>query len=71
MQTYWETPSHEVDFYGGFLVIAETGTQQNFVVQLEDNSGRNVTRKQFSDAATTHGIDKACRTFKKLAGRVQ
>lgn len=71
MQTYWETFSHEVDFYAGLLVIAETETEQNFTVQLKDMNGRNITRKHFSDAAKRHGIDKACNTFKKLAGRVQ
>jgi len=71
MQTLWQTSTHEVDYYAGFLVIAENDTQRNYVVQLTDNNGRNVTRKQFTDAASTHGIDRACSTFKKLAGKVQ
>jgi hypothetical protein len=71
MRAYWETETHEVDYHAGYLVIAESDTQKSFVVQLHDNNGRNVTRKQFTDAASTHGIDRACSTFKKLAGRVQ
>lgn len=71
MQTLWQTETHEVDYHAGFLVIAESDTQQSFVVQLTDNNGRNVTCKQFADAASTHGIDRACSTFKRLAGRVQ
>ena len=71
MQTLWQTETHEVDYHAGFLVIAESDTQQSFVVQLKDNNGRNVTCKQFADAASTHGIDRACSTVKKLAGRVQ
>lgn len=71
MQTLWQTETHEVDYHEGYLVIAESYTQQSFVVQLTDNNGRNVTRKQFTDAASTHGIDRACSTFKRLAGRVQ
>ena len=67
MQAYWETETHEVDYHAGYLVIAESDTQKSFVVQLHDNNGRNVTRKQFTDAASTHGIDRACSTFKKLA----
>ena len=71
MQTLWQTETHEVDYHAGFLVIAESDTQKSCVVQLTDNNGRNVTRKQFTDAASAHGIDRACSTFKKLAGRVQ
>ena len=71
MQTLWQTEIHEVDYHAGFLVIAESDTQKSFVVQLTDNNGRNVTCKQFADAASTHGIDRACSTFKRLAGRVQ
>ena len=70
-QEYWETETHEVDYHAGFLVIAESDTQQSFVVQLTDNNGRNVTRKQFTSAVSTHGIDRACSTFKRLAGRAQ
>ena len=71
MRTLWQTETHEVDYHAGFLVIAESDTQQSFVVQLTDSNGRNVTCTQFADAASTHGIDRACSTFKKLAGRVQ
>ena len=71
MQTLWETETHEVDYHAGFLVIAESDTHKSFVVQLTDKSGRNVTRKQFTSAVTTHGIDRACSTFKRLAGRAQ
>ena len=71
MQAYWETATHEVDYHAGFLVIAESDTQKSFVVQLTDKSGRNVTRNQFTSAVTTHGIDRACCTFKRLAGRAQ
>ena len=71
MQTLWQTETHEVDYHAGYLVIAESDTQQSFVIQLTDNNGRNVTCKQFADAASTHGIDRACSTFKRLAGRVQ
>ncbi len=71
MQTLWQTETHEVDYHAGFLVIAESDTQKSFVVQLTDNNGCNVTCKQFADAASTHGIDRACSTFKRLAGRVQ
>lgn len=71
MQTLWQTETHEVDYHAGYLVIAESDTQKSFVVQLTDNNGRNITCKQFADAASTHGIDRACSTFKQLAGRVQ
>ena len=59
MQTLWQTETHEVDYHAGYLVIAESDTQKSFVVQLTDNNGRNVTCKQFADAASTHGIDRA------------
>ena len=68
MTNFWETENHEVDFHKGLLVIAEIETQQSFVVQLNDNRGRNSTRKQFADCVNSHGIDRACGTFKKLAG---
>ena len=71
MTNFWETETHEVDFYKGLLVIAEIETQQSFVVQLNDNRGRNITRKQFADCVNSHGIDRACGTFKKLAGAKQ
>ena len=71
MTNFWETQNHEVDFYKGLLVIAEIETQQSFVVQLNDNRGRNITRKQFADCVNSHGIDRACGTFKKLAGAKQ
>ena len=71
MTNFWKTETHEVDFYKGLLVIAEIETQQSFVVQLNDNRGRNITRKQFADCVNSHGIDRACGTFKKLAGAKQ
>tara|TARA_R110000782_G_scaffold72555_2_gene145310 strand:+ start:338 stop:556 length:219 start_codon:yes stop_codon:yes gene_type:complete len=71
MQNLWTTENHIVDYYAGFIVIEETSTGHNFTTQLKNDTGRNITRAQFISGVKSHGIDRACATFKKLAGKVQ
>ena len=71
MQNLWITENHIVDYYAGFIVIEETSTGHNFTTQLKNDTGRNITRAQFISGVKSHGIDRACATFKKLAGKVQ
>ena len=71
MQNLWTTENHTVDYYAGFIVIEETSTGHNFTTQLKNDTGRNITRAQFASGVKSHGIDRACVTFKKLAGKVQ
>ena len=71
MQNLWTTENHIVDYYAGFIVIEETSTGHNFTTQLKNDTGRNITRAQFISGVKSHGIDRACATFKKLAGNVQ
>tara|TARA_R100000951_G_scaffold94277_1_gene82974 strand:- start:4 stop:219 length:216 start_codon:yes stop_codon:yes gene_type:complete len=71
MENIWTTENHIVDYCAGFIVIEEVSTGRNFTAQLKSNTGRNITRAQFLNCVKSHGIDRACVTFKKLSGKVQ
>ena len=58
---------YEVDYHQGWLVITEKATNKNECVQLTNNNGRNITLSQFKSGIKSHGLDKACATFLKLA----
>jgi len=64
---YYTTENFEVDYYKGWLVIHDTATKQNECVQLKNDKGRNITLNQFKSGVKTHGVDRACRVFLKLA----
>ena len=66
-----DSDKFETDYLGGILVITDKNLGTLHSVCLRDASGRNITRKQFISAVKSHGLDKACETFKKLAGKVQ
>ena len=61
------TEKFEVDYYKGWLVITDKSAMKNECVQLMNSKGRNITLNQFKNCIKTHGIDRACKTFLKLA----
>ena len=63
----FESELFEVDYYKGTLVIREKETSRQECIQLCNKNGRNITLSQFKSGIKSHGIDKACRTFLKLA----
>ena len=63
----YESELFEVDYHNGWLVIMEKETSRQECVQLCNKNGRNITLTQFKSGLKSHGIDKTCRTFLKLA----
>jgi hypothetical protein len=63
----YESELFEVDYHNGWLVIMEKETSRQECVQLCNKNGRNITLTQFESGLKSHGIDKTCRTFLKLA----
>ena len=63
----YETELFEVDYHNGWLVITDKANNQNKCVQLTNQQGRNITFNQFKSSVKSHGIDKACAVFLKLA----
>ena len=63
----YESELFEVDYHNGWLVIREKDTSRQECVQLCNKNGRNITLTQFKSGLKSHGIDKTCRTFLKLA----
>lgn len=58
----------EADYYKGWLIITDRQTSKTYPVQLKSTeTGRNITKSQFSSSIKTAGFDAACRTFKKIA----
>ena len=58
---------YEADYYNGWLVITDKTTKKNECVHLTNNNGRNITLAQFKSSIKSHGLNKACATFVKLA----
>ena len=58
---------YEVDYFKGWLVIKDKTTKANECVQLTNKNGRNITLSQFKSGIKSHGLDKTCATFVKLA----
>lgn len=60
--------NYDIDHWQGWLVITCNTTGNTAPVKLLDNeTGRNITRKQFNDGVKKYGYDKACQAFIKLA----
>lgn len=66
-----DSDKFETDYLSGVLVITDKNLGTLHSVCLRDASGRNITRNQFLSAVKSHGLDKACETFKKLSVKVQ
>ena len=67
---FMESEKHTAEFWSGWLIITDNATRQTYPVQMHDRTtGRNITRKQFNDAVKSHGLDRACQTFRKLYAR--
>ena len=62
-----ESALFEVDYHNGWLIIKDKETNKQECVQLTNNKGRNITLNQFKSGIKSHGLDKACKTFLKLA----
>jgi len=58
---------YEAEYYKGWLVITDLTSGKAECVQLKSSEGRNITRSQFKSSLASHGFDKACQTFLKLA----
>lgn len=63
----YESELFEVDYHNGWLVIKDKETNEQECVQLTNNKCRNITLNQFKSGIKSHGLDKACKTFLKLA----
>ena len=63
----YESELFEIDYHNGWLVITDKATGKPECVQLTNNKGRNITLNQFKSGIKSHGLDKACKTFLKLA----
>ena len=61
--------THVAEYVGGFLFITELETGKDYMVRLNNERGQCITRGQFKDAIRTHGLARACATFKKLAAK--
>lgn len=64
-----DTERHAAEYLGGWLFITEHETGAEYLTRLENERGQCITRGQFKDACRTHGPDRACDTFKKLAAK--
>lgn len=64
--TYTDSRYH-VTYEGGFLFIEDFMNGMEYVARLENARGQCITRGQFSDSVRTHGLARACETFKRLA----
>lgn len=64
-----ETERHVAEYLGGWLFITERDTGRDHLVRLVNNRGQCITRGQFRDSVRTHGADRTCDVFKKLAAR--
>lgn len=65
----YQTDTYEAEYYKGWLVITIKAERRNECVQLTNGKGRNITRSQFKSAIKSHGVDRACQTFVKLAAK--
>jgi hypothetical protein len=63
----YESELFQIDYHNGWLVIRDKETNKQECVQLTNNKGRNITLNQFKSGIKSHGLDKACKTFLKLA----
>tara|TARA_R110000764_G_scaffold185258_1_gene270686 strand:+ start:327 stop:536 length:210 start_codon:yes stop_codon:yes gene_type:complete len=61
------TDTYDTDYHAGYLVITDKANGAEHCVQLRNNNGRNITQAQFKAGIASHGFDRACRTFIKLA----
>jgi hypothetical protein len=62
-----ESEKFAADYLGGVLVITDKTSNTLHSVSLRDANCHNITRKQFLACVKSHGLDRACSTFKKLA----
>jgi hypothetical protein len=63
----YESELFEIDYHNGWLVIKDKETNRQECVQLTNNKGRNITLNQFKSGIKSHGLNKTCKTFLKLA----
>jgi len=63
----YESELFKVDYHNGWLVIKDKETNRQECVQLTNNKGRNITLNQFKSGIKSHGLNKTCETFLKLA----
>tara|TARA_R110002153_G_scaffold114677_1_gene257571 strand:+ start:446 stop:655 length:210 start_codon:yes stop_codon:yes gene_type:complete len=61
------TDTYDTDYHAGYLVITDKANGAEHCVQLRNNNGRNITQAQFKSSIASHGFDRACQTFIKLA----
>ena len=59
--------NYETDYYNGWLIVKDKSINKSYPVKLINNeTKRNITRKQFKESVEKYGFDKACNSFKKL-----
>lgn len=63
------TDTYETDYHGGWLVITDKASNSNHCVKLRNEKGRNITASQFNSSVASHGFERACQTFVKLAAK--
>lgn len=66
---YWESDTHEADYWQGVLVITDKETGKCGNVVLHNAKGHNVTLKQWQSSIKTHGVDRALVTWSKLVNQ--
>lgn len=62
-----DNESFRAVFEAGFLWIENKATGNETATGLNNDRGQNITAGQFRDSIRTHGPDRACQTFIKLA----
>ena len=61
------TDTYDTDYHSGILVITVKANGSMHCVQLRNSKGRNITQTQFMAGVKSHGFERACQTFIKLA----
>ncbi len=64
---FTDTANFQADYLNGILVITCAATNECESITLNDDRGRNITLLQFKSGIKSHGMDKACQTFLRLA----
>lgn len=65
-----ESPRYSAEFECGFLFVTDKESGSETMTRINNERGQNVTRGQFASSCKTHGFDRACETFRKLAASV-
>lgn len=65
-----DTERYRAEYEGGFLFIEDKAAGREHMVKLKNARGQCITRGEFSSSCKSHGPDRACEVFIKLAVKV-